>query len=36
MALPNSPEKRWLFILPLTLLWAFMIFESLTARQRGG
>jgi hypothetical protein len=34
MALPNSPEKRWLFIVPLVLLWAFVIFEGLVTRHR--
>ncbi len=30
---PNNPEKRWLFIAPVVLLWTFMIIEGLVARR---
>lgn len=33
MMFPNNPEKRWLFIVPLGLLWAFTIIEGLIARR---
>jgi hypothetical protein len=32
----GSPEKRWLFIVPIALLWAFVIIQALGARRRSG
>jgi copper chaperone CopZ len=34
MTFPNSPEKRWLFLLPLAVLWAFVVFKELAGRRR--
>lgn len=33
MTLPNDPGKRWLFMVPVALLWAFVIIEGLVARR---
>jgi hypothetical protein len=33
MAFPNSPEKRWLFLVPLAVLWAFVVFKALAGRR---
>jgi len=34
MAFPNSPEKRWLFLVPLAVLWAFVVFKALAGERR--
>jgi hypothetical protein len=34
LAFPNSPEKRWLFLVPLAALWAFVVFRALAGRRR--
>jgi hypothetical protein len=33
IALPNTPAKRWFFVVPVILLWAFVLVRaSLTRR----
>jgi hypothetical protein len=32
-ALPNSPDKRWLFIIAIVLLWGFTLLRSTRARR---
>ena len=34
MAFPNSPQKRWLFLVPLAVLWAFIVFKALVGQRR--
>jgi hypothetical protein len=34
MAFPNSPQKRWLFLLPLAALWAFVVLKALVGQRR--
>ena len=34
MAFPTSPERRWLFLAPLAVLWAFVVFKALSGRRR--
>jgi len=34
-AFPNSPEKRWLSMVPLLVLWAVMIVKGLVVRRHG-
>jgi hypothetical protein len=33
VALPNEPERRWLFLVPLAVLWAYVVFRALAARR---
>ena len=33
IALPNSPDKRWLFIVPVILLWAFILLRATLVRR---
>lgn len=33
MTFPNSPEKRWMFLAPLAVLWAFVVFKALAGRR---
>jgi copper chaperone CopZ len=32
-ALPNSPDKRWLIMMPVFLLWAFVVLRATRARR---
>ncbi|MDQ6944612.1 MAG: heavy-metal-associated domain-containing protein [Candidatus Eremiobacteraeota bacterium] len=32
-ALPNNPEKRWFFVMPVFLLWAFIVLRTTAARR---
>jgi len=34
MAFPNSPGKRWLFLVPITVFWAFIVFKALAGQRR--
>jgi hypothetical protein len=34
MAFPNSPQKRWLFLLPLAALWAFVVLKALVGQRQ--
>ena len=29
---PNSPDKRWLFIVPVILIWAFILLRATLVR----
>jgi hypothetical protein len=31
---PNSPEKRWLYLVPLAAVWALVVLSSLVARRQ--
>lgn len=33
IAFPNSPDKRWLFIMPVITLWAFMLLRATLVRR---
>jgi hypothetical protein len=33
IALPNDPEKRWFFIVPVILLWAFVLLRATLTRR---
>jgi hypothetical protein len=33
IALPNSSDKRWFFIVPVILLWVFMLLRATRARR---
>jgi len=34
IAFPNSPEKRWLLLAPVAVIWAFVVFKELAGRRR--
>jgi hypothetical protein len=34
MTFPSSPEKRWVFLVPVAVLWAFVVFKELAGRRR--
>jgi cation transport ATPase len=33
IALPESPDKRWLFVVPLALFWAFIFLQGTRSRR---
>jgi len=34
MVFPDSPENRWVFLAPLAVLWAFVVFKILAGRRQ--
>ena len=34
LAYPNSPEKRWLFLVPLAVMWMFVMYKALAGRRQ--
>jgi hypothetical protein len=34
LAFPSNAEKRWVFLVPLAVVWAFALFRAMAGRRR--